>query len=136
VIGDEVIPVFSRLERNAGAMRIRSDGSGQERRVFERFGIPLLFHVYPEKTGKEELFLSARDISADGVFLLTDRALPNNAKVNMRVMLPSFPGSSGTERCFMTLQGAVVRSQKTGMAVRFRKAFPVAAGGAYRRRSP
>jgi len=116
--------VLVRTKRASGAERVRAGGYGRERRTYRRFGIPLLFHVSSDNSKGGVLFLSSRDVSADGVFLLTDRAFPKNSKVSVRVMLPFSGDESVEESCFITLQGSVVRSHESGMAVRFSNVLP------------
>ena len=92
----------------------------EERRKLERFILRLPATVEAIGRSKEILRLFTRDISADGAYFECADPLPKDTRVTLEIVLAlkdvnNLP-SAGAQ---IKLSGLVLRSEPSGMAVRF-----------------
>ena len=94
----------------------------EEQRKFERFTLRLPTTIETVGTGQEEetFDLLSRDVSAGGAFFPTDKTIPKDTKVKLRLTLLSetLKELTGTQG-FLEIGGTVVRTGPNGMAVWF-----------------
>jgi hypothetical protein len=82
-----------------------------ERRKLERFDLRLLAKIEGLGLKKGVHNLLTRNISAGGAFLETTKHLPENSRVSIDFVVPT--------GVLVKVTGAVLRSEPTGIAVRF-----------------
>jgi hypothetical protein len=82
-----------------------------ERRKLERFGLRLPGKIEDLGRKKGAYNLLTRDISAGGAFLETTDQFPENSHVRIDFVVPT--------GVLVKVTGAVLRSEPTGIAVRF-----------------
>jgi hypothetical protein len=101
----------------------------EEKRKLTRF----IFEV-PAKVkvltsgGRRQIFdLLTSNICAGGAFFPTQRALPEGADVEIDLTLPlhRLKGLVDCQRVSVKVNGTVVRSESTGMAVRFNQKYRI-----------
>jgi len=94
----------------------------EEQREFERFTLRLPTIAETTGTGQEEetFDLLSRDVSAGGAFFPTDKTIPKDTKVKLRLTLSSetVKELTGTQG-FLEIGGTVVRTGPNGMAICF-----------------
>ena len=94
----------------------------RERRKFERFSLrlPTKIEVVSPEQKRDTFELLTSDVSAGGAFFPTNEPLPTNTQVQLRLILLNemIRELTGAQGCMM-LEGVVVRSGPTGMAIYF-----------------
>ena len=93
-----------------------------EKRRVERFDLQLeAFVSLPGETSHTDTgSLVTRDISMNGVFLVTDTPLPVGAKVNVDMILTlGGKQKQNSQQAWIKASGKVLRTDKQGMAVGF-----------------
>ena len=106
----------------------------QERRKLERFEIDAPARVVVE-TGsnqKVEYDLATRDVSSAGAFLFSPEPLPNGTSVKMEFLisldaLQKLTGDKGMAK--VRVEGQVIRSDSSGIAIRFDSKYKITALG-------
>ena len=103
-------------------------GMKEEKRKIERYDlhIPTHVEVASDQNGPEELDVLTRDISAEGAFLLTDRAVAEGktVKLEMTLQFEALAEHFGKHQPVrVLLEGTVLRRQEGGIAVRFGKNY-------------
>lgn len=99
------------------------NASQGERRAQERFDLKIPAILKAEGAVKEEEYnLQTTDISADGAFFRTSRALPPGISIKIILhlsldRLKQFKNPSGSVR--IRVNGTVLRNTAAGLAVRF-----------------
>ena len=92
-----------------------------EKRSVERFdlGLKAFVSVSDDTDESESLAMLTRDISANGVYLLTDRPLPvgTRVKVDMVLSLDELKKLGG--KALIKTSGKVLRTETGGMAICF-----------------
>ena len=100
----------------------------QERRKFERFQLrlPGKIETVAIRRRKETSELFTDDVSAGGAFFPTDHPLPLGTQVQLQLILANerIRQLTGEEGC-MRLEGTVVRSEPTGMAISFDENYDI-----------
>lgn len=101
----------------------------KERRRLERFSfeVPTRIEVVASADKKETLDLQTSNICAGGAFFRTTQALPEGTRVNIDLILP-FDGLKeliGHSRVNVKVDGTVIRSGSTGMAVCFNEDYQI-----------
>ena len=93
----------------------------KERRAYKRFELELPARVEIETAGKKLIFnLQTRDISAAGAFLLTGERLPEDARCQLEVTVPSDRIKELTgAQSLIKIEGEIVRATPDGVAVCF-----------------
>lgn len=78
-------------------------------------------------TGERRPALFSRDISCDGVFLVTDRPLPIGTNLDLNFLLgqQDLGGMPEDERVSIKTSGKVIRTDDQGMAVEFDKLYKI-----------
>ena len=99
-----------------------------ERREIKRFQLNLLAKIYIDngnlpKSGR--VYMTTSDISARGVYLLTDLPLPIATRVRIDIFLPIQGNGNGNDVSMLQLTGSVNRSGKDGMAVLLEDTFEI-----------
>ena len=95
----------------------------RERRNLARFSLRLPARVIVEQSEAEAREISTRDISAHGVFLVTDRPEVVGTLVRLELLLPAdryqelFENEGRNVQ--LKVRGVVIRKEIAGMAVRF-----------------
>ena len=94
----------------------------RERRKFERLSLrlPTKMEVVSPQQKRDTFELLTSDVSAGGAFFPTNEPLPTGTQVQLQLTLASetIRELTAAQGC-MTLEGTVVRSGPTGMAVHF-----------------
>ena len=94
-----------------------------EKRSVERFDLDLkaMVSVLDDTDESDSLAMQTRDISANGVFLLTDAPLPvgTRVKVDMVLSLDELKKLGG--KALIKTSGKVLRRESGGMAVCFNR---------------
>ena len=94
----------------------------KEQRKFERFTLrlPTTIEAVGLEQEKETFDLMSRDVSAGGAFFPTERSIPQDTKVKLRLTLLSetVKEMTGTQG-FLEIEGTVVRTGPNGIAVCF-----------------
>ena len=93
-----------------------------EKRKIERFDLQLeAFVSLPGETSQTDMgSLVTRDISMNGVFLITDRPLPVGAKVNVDMILTlGGKKKQNSQKAWIKASGKILRTDNQGMAVGF-----------------
>ena len=93
-----------------------------DKREVERFDLSLEAFVLadhdPPKT--QPRMLMTRDVSMNGVYLLTDEPFPIGTEVKVDVVLPlQSLMHSANQKALIKASGAVLRTDGEGMAIRF-----------------
>jgi hypothetical protein len=88
-----------------------------ERRELERFDLRLPGTIKVLDQTKEIITLFTRNICAGGAFFESTRHLPENSRVKIDLLVPT-----GVQ---IKVTGAVLRSEQSGMAIRFDKAYNI-----------
>ena len=103
-----------------------------ERRKLERFELHAPVRVLVEAAGnkKAKFDLTTRDLSSGGAFLYSSQPLPEGAKVRMDILismgvLRKLMGEKGRAR--VRVKGQVIRSNSTGVAIRFESSYKITA---------
>jgi hypothetical protein len=98
-----------------------------ERRSVERFDIrlPAWIESVAQESKAEALALKTVNVSSGGAFFRATRPLPQNMRVKVEMDLHA-PGSANGGAT-VEVTGRVCRSETTGMAVRFDKAYKIRA---------
>jgi hypothetical protein len=98
----------------------------EEHRELERFDLRLLAEVETQNGERHRYDLFTRNISAYGAFFDTTDPLPLGARVRIKLLL-DLKGMSGRRptRAEIRLKGSVLRSNSTGMAVRFENQYEI-----------
>ena len=91
----------------------------REKRVLTRFNLQLRSILKKLQDGGEVLELFTRDVSSKGAFFLTGDPLPVDTNLSMTLFLPV--GES--ESSIISVAGKVVRTENSGMAVRFNPSY-------------
>lgn len=92
----------------------------------ERFSLRLPVELTPDmKNGKQTSSkLMSKDICAGGAFINTDKQFLTGSKVKIVITLPLDRFKDlHTPKALITLKGEVLRSNKSGMAIRFSKRY-------------
>ena len=96
----------------------------EERRKLERFELTapasVLIQSLSEK--REHLELTTRDISSAGAFLFSSRLIPEGSCVKIELMIAldaRHEVSGGNNRAKVRVKGKVLRSDSSGIAIRF-----------------
>ena len=100
----------------------------ENRREFERFDLELPASVEAETSGqKNEIFsLKTSNISAGGTFFPTNRPLPEGKQVQLNIILGIQKLKELiVSQCHIIVRGTVVRSEKTGVAIRFQRNYKI-----------
>lgn len=93
-----------------------------EKRKVERFDLQLeAFVSLPgESSNTDRGNLVTRDISMNGVFLITDRPLPVGSRVNVDMILTlGGKKKQDSQQAWIKASGKILRSDNQGMAVGF-----------------
>jgi hypothetical protein len=93
-----------------------------EKRKVERFDLQLeAFVSLPGETSHAEMGnLVTRDISMNGVFLITDRPLPVGSKVSVDMILTlGGKKKQDSQQAWIKASGKILRTDNQGMAVGF-----------------
>ena len=93
-----------------------------EKRKVERFDLQLeAFVSLPGETSDTDMGnLVTRDISMNGVFLITDTPLPVGAKVNVDMILTlGGKKKQNSQKAWIKASGKILRTDNQGMAVGF-----------------
>jgi len=93
-----------------------------EKRKVERFDLQLEAFVYlPGEGANSDMGnLVTRDISMNGVFLVTDKPLPVGAKVNVDMILTlGGKKKQDSQQAWIKASGKILRTDNQGMAVGF-----------------
>ena len=92
-----------------------------DRRTHERFPLALKVKIEVLTSGKRRMFNAlSRDVSAGGAFLLTREFIPEGTPVKLDLSLPNKRLKEITgAQTLIKVQGSVVRSDPTGMAISF-----------------
>lgn len=97
----------------------------RERRRLERFcfEVPAKIKVAGSAEAKDMLDLATSNICSGGAFFCTMRAFPEGTKVDIDLILhlDKLKELTGHTRSIVRLEGTIVRSGSTGMAVCFDK---------------
>lgn len=100
-----------------------------ETRKVERFDLRIetLLKVRDEAITDKPPVLFSRDISCDGVFLVTDRPLPigTNLDLNFLLSQQDFGSMPKDERISIKTSGTIIRTDDQGMAVEFDKLYKI-----------
>jgi c-di-GMP-binding flagellar brake protein YcgR len=98
----------------------------KERRKLERFKLKLLGEIAEQTADqmKRVLHLSTRDISSGGAFFYAVNPLPEgtSVKVDLSMSTDRLKRLTGTQ-AQLQMSGIVKRSEPSGMAIRFNKAY-------------
>jgi hypothetical protein len=101
----------------------------KERRKLERFSfeVPAQIEGVIAGKGKEVLDLSTSDICAGGAFFRTTNPLPKGTRVKMELILPldRLKELVGHKRVQVKVNGTVLRSGSTGMAICFSEDYQI-----------
>jgi len=101
----------------------------KERRRLERFSfeVPARIEVMVPADRKETLDLQTSDICAGGAFFRTSQALPEGTKVNIDLIIPldRLRELIGHSRVNVKVNGTVIRSGSTGMAICFNEDYQI-----------
>ncbi len=99
-----------------------------DQRKFERFDLEIPARVAAETSSQNsEIFsLKTANISSGGAFFPTPKPLPIGKQVRLNLdlgveKLQKFIGS----QCRINVKGTVVRSEETGMAIRFQQNYKI-----------
>ena len=98
----------------------------EDKRTFERFdlAVPAKIGVEGIDTGIEEMSLVTRDICAGGAFLHTKNPLPEGTRIKMNLVLSIEKLKQLLDsECEIQVEGTVVRSEDTGIAIRFEENY-------------
>ena len=94
----------------------------EEQRKFERFTLelPAVIEMVSPEQKKQTFYLLSRDVCAGGAFFPTDKTIPKDTKVKLRLTLSSetVKELTGTQG-FLEIGGTVVRTGPNGMAICF-----------------
>ena len=93
-----------------------------EKRKVERFDLQLeAFVSFPGESSHTDVgTLITRDISMNGVFLITDTPLPVGAKVNVDMILTlGGKKKQNSQKAWIKASGKILRTDNQGMAVGF-----------------
>ena len=100
-----------------------------EKRKVERFDLQIetMLNDRDEVIKERRPALFSRDISCDGVFLVTDRPLPigTNLDLNFLLSQQDFGSVPKDERISIKTRGKVIRTDDQGMAVEFEKLYKI-----------
>jgi len=88
-----------------------------ENRSVERFILKLSVNIKKENTVAESAW--TKDISSNGVFVLTPNPLEPGSRVNLEVKLPFRSIVNMHEKNILKVRGKVLRVDKGGMAIFF-----------------
>ena len=95
----------------------------QEKREVQRFDLRLHTVLQELRNRASGLELYTRDISSDGAYLRMDRPLPPDTPVELTFYLPV----QQQIRSKIQTNGRVIRSEDTGIAVRFESKYQILA---------
>lgn len=108
----------------------------EERRKLERFEIHAPGRVLIDSQGnrRDEYNLTTRDVSSGGAFLFSSQNLPEGANVRMEFLispdtLQKLAGKEAGAR--ITVKGKVIRSDSSGIAIRFDSSYKITALDTY-----
>ena len=93
----------------------------KDRRQFERYPLTLHVRIETNGIGKKHVFeFETKDISAAGVFILTSKKFPQGSMLKLNITISNdkikeLTGARGLMEC----EGNIVRSEHTGVAIRF-----------------
>ena len=96
------------------------------KRSMERFDLRLPVELTPDmEYGKQtSLKLMTKDICAGGAFIKTGKQFLTGSKVKIVITLPLDRFKDlHTPKAFITVKGNVLRSNKSGMAIRFSRRY-------------
>jgi hypothetical protein len=100
-----------------------------EKRKVERFDLQIetILNDRDEVIRERGPALVSRDISCDGVFLVTDRPLPigTNLDLNFLLIQQDLVSMPKDERISIKTSGTVIRTDDQGMAVEFDKLYKI-----------
>ena len=100
-----------------------------EKRKVERFDLQIetILNDRDEVIRERGPTLVSRDISCDGVFLVTDRPLPigTNLDLNFLLSQQDFGSMPKDERISIKTSGTIIRTDDQGMAVEFDKLYKI-----------
>jgi Tfp pilus assembly protein PilZ len=88
-----------------------------ERRLARRRNIPARAIIAIPDAPPQQF--ETMDISADGLFLITDQPLPTGTKVFMSLFIPPIPDKKVEEETLVEVEGTVARRTNAGMGVCF-----------------
>jgi hypothetical protein len=101
----------------------------KERRKLERFDfeVPARIEGLISEQGNESCDLSTSNICAGGAFFRTSDPLPQGTKVKMNLVLPldRIRELVGHDRVNVKVEGTVLRSGPSGMAVAFNQDYQI-----------
>jgi len=96
-----------------------------EKRKVERFDLHVetILHFHGEGIVERTTRLISRDISNDGVFLMTNSPLPIGTKVDLifKINLQQLNINSNNKKANINTSGRVIRTDEQGFAVEFEK---------------
>jgi hypothetical protein len=99
----------------------------KERRKLERFSLQMAAKIKLLSPAEGEFFsLTSSNISAGGAFFPTSEPITEGARVQLILTIPSeiLQKLTGTQS-MVEIQGTVVRSEPTGIAIRFDKNYQI-----------
>ena len=100
-----------------------------EKRRVERFDLQIktMLNVRDTATPHNLSVLFSRDISCDGVFLLTETPYPVGTNLDLNFLLthPELGSKSRDEGINLKTRGKVIRTDYQGMAVEFDKQYKI-----------
>ena len=99
----------------------------KERRKLERFDlrVPAKIAVVGHDQGREALNLMTENICAGGAFFYTPDPLPKGTQVKIDLILDRELRGGESRMAQIKLNGAVLRSDATGMAICFDKSYNI-----------
>jgi hypothetical protein len=93
----------------------------EERRLYERFALMLPARMEMVIAEKKQIFdLQTENVSAGGAFLNTSEQIPEGARFQLKLTIPSekIKELTGAQSC-IEVEGVVVRSTPDGVAICF-----------------
>ena len=99
-----------------------------DRRQMQRFSleVPALLSMMSESPAHEPLEVTTRDISSGGAFFITGKPLSMGTHVKMDLILSlKNNDESKRKKTHIDVSGAVVRTERNGMAVCFDKKYHI-----------
>ena len=92
-----------------------------ENRSVERFelGLEAFVSVSEDSAGPDSLTMQTRDISSNGVYLLTETPLPVGTKVKVDMILSLEELKKLGGKALIKTSGEVLRAESSGMAIGF-----------------